>query len=47
MTTTALALRSPRLIPLLTLIAGTMVAVYVALMVTTILFAALQTDLAH
>lgn len=47
MTTTALALRSPRLIPFLTLLAGTMVAVYVALMVTTILFAALQTDLAH
>jgi hypothetical protein len=45
--TTARTLALPRLVPSLSILAGALLAVYVALMVTTILFAALQTDLAQ
>lgn len=45
--TTARALALPRLVPAFSILAGVLVAVYVALMVATILFAALQTDLAQ
>lgn len=41
------ALTHPRLVPLLTVLAGSLVAAYVALMVTTIIFASLQTQLAQ
>lgn len=41
------ALTNPRLVPLLYVLAGMLLAAYVALMVTTILFAALQTQLAQ
>lgn len=37
----------PRLTPILTVITGALVATYVALMISTILFAALQTQLAQ
>lgn len=40
-------LARPRLIPLLTALVGTLLAAYVALIVTTILYAALQTQLAQ
>lgn len=41
------ALSHPRLVPALYVLAGLLLAAYVALMVTTILFAALQTHLAQ
>lgn len=43
----AVAIARPRLIPALSATAGVLVAVYVALMVTTIIFASLQTQLAQ
>lgn len=43
----ALALPRPRLIPALTAAVGILIAVYVALVVTTIVFASLQTHLAQ
>lgn len=43
----AVAIARPRLLPLLSASAGLLVAVYVALMVTTIIFASLQTQLAQ
>ncbi|HWU24256.1 MAG TPA: hypothetical protein VN086_00710 [Candidatus Paceibacterota bacterium] len=43
----SVALARPRLIPLLSASAGVLVAVYVALMIATIIFASLQTQLAQ
>lgn len=43
----AVTLPRPRLIPLLSASAGVLVAAYVALMITTIVFASLQTQLAQ
>lgn len=43
----AITLARPRLIPLLSATVGTLIALYVALMVTTIVFASLQTHLAQ
>lgn len=43
----AAVLPRPRLTPLLSATAGALVAVYVALMITTIIFASLQTQLAQ
>ncbi len=43
----AAALSRPRLVPLLSILAGALFAAYVALMVTTILFASLQTQLSQ
>lgn len=43
----AIALARPRLIPLLSTVAGLLVAIYVALMITAIVFASLQTHLAQ
>ena len=44
---TATAIARPRLIPALTAVVGMLIAVYVALMITTIIFASLQTQLAQ
>lgn len=43
----AVALARPRLIPFLSASVGVLIAVYVALMVATIIFASLQTQLAQ
>lgn len=45
--TLSLAIARPRLIPLLSVVAGALLAAYIALMVAAILFAALQTELAQ
>lgn len=47
MPATAIAFARPRLIPALTAIIGVLIAIYVALMVTAIIFASLQTHLAQ